>query len=130
MNLPAPLGAAGELEFTVTDEHTITFSPAPAVLSTPSLVWFLEHAAIRTLEPPLHEGQISLGGEINVQHLAPTPAGQRVTCTARVIGGEGAALLFQVEARDEIEVIARGTHRRFVVPAAAFAKRVTRNTAS
>jgi predicted thioesterase len=129
MNPAPPIGAAGELRFTVADEHTIAFPPAPPVLSTPSLVWFLEHAAIRALEPHLPKGRISLGGEINLQHLAPTPAGQTVTCVARLIGIEGGALLFQVEARDAAELIARGTHRRFVVPADAFARRVRRKAA-
>lgn len=126
MKHPVPIGAVGELTFTVEAAHTITFDPVPPVLSTPSLVWFLEHAAGRALEPVLEEGEISLGSEINLHHLAPTPLGGKVTCTARLISAEGATFLFQVQAREGGEVVARGTHRRVVVRAASFAKRLAR----
>lgn len=129
MKHPPPIGAVGELTFTVEPSHTIRLNSVPPVLSTPSLLWFLEHAAIQALEPALEDGEISLGGEVNLHHLAPTPVGQRVRCTARLISAEGSAFLFQVEARDDTELIARGTHRRFVVRAAAFAKRVARKEA-
>ncbi len=126
MKLPLPIGATGEVVFKVGSEHTIAFEPAPPVLSTPSLIWHLEHAAIRALSSSLEDGEISLGGEVSIHHLAPTPPGHQVVCRARLISADGSALLFQVEARDDVELIARGTHRRFVVPAVAFSKRVTR----
>jgi fluoroacetyl-CoA thioesterase len=126
MKHPIPIGAVGELTFTVEAAHTIAFDPVPPVLSTPSLIWFLEHAAVEALKPVLEEGEISLGGEINVQHLAPTLEGRPVTCTARLISAEGPTFLFQVQAREDGEVIARGSHRRVVVRATAFAKRLAR----
>lgn len=126
MKHPPPIGAVGELTFTVEAAHTISFEPVPPVLSTPSLIWHLEHAAIKALESALEEDEISLGGEVNIHHLAPTPQDHRVTCTARLISAEGPAFLFQVEARDEVEIIARGTHRRFIVRGGSFARRVAR----
>ena len=126
MKHPIPIGAIGELTFTVEAEHTIAFEAVPPVLSTPSLIWFLEHAAVEALKTVLEAGEISLGGEINVQHLAPTLQGRPVNCTARLISAEGPMFLFQVEAREDGEVIARGSHRRAVVRASSFAKRLAR----
>jgi fluoroacetyl-CoA thioesterase len=47
-----------------------------------------------------------------------------VTITARVIHAEGRTVSFQVEARDEHEVITRGVHQRGVIRTGSFAKHV------
>ncbi len=132
MKAQVKVGATGELSFTVEAGQLIDFHQPglPPVLSTPSLVWFLEHAAIAVLEPLLEPGEISLGTEIEVQHLAPTPAGLRVHCTARVVRVDGPAVGFQVEARDDRELIARGLHQRRVVRIENFARRVQAKAAA
>ncbi|HPA17958.1 MAG TPA: hotdog domain-containing protein [Verrucomicrobiae bacterium] len=118
-------GASASTDFVVETRHAIDFGPpVPAVLSTPSLVWHIEHAAIDALKPFLAPGEISLGTAIDIQHLAPTPIGATVTCTARIVRAEGARVLFQVEARDDRAPVARGLHHRAVVNADAFAKRL------
>ena len=58
------------------------------------------------------------------RHFAPTPLGQRVTCTARVIAAERREVTFQIEARDRVEIIARGLHKRAVIRVESFARRV------
>jgi predicted thioesterase len=67
-----------------------------------------------------------VGVHVDVRHLAATPPGQRVVCTARVIHVEGAVVSFQIEARDQQELIARGLHKRRVIQAERFAARVRR----
>lgn len=118
-------GDTGEITFQVEGPHAVSFDPAmPPVLSTPWLLWFLEHAALRALAPRLSPGEVSVGTEVELQHLAPTPVGGTVTCRARVVAVDGAAVAFHVEAHDGHEVIARGFHRRRVVRAAGLARRV------
>ncbi|HOW68834.1 MAG TPA: thioesterase family protein [Candidatus Paceibacterota bacterium] len=119
-------GMCAEIEFRVENEHTISFLEAdmPAVLSTPSLIWFLEHAAIEVLKPVLEAGEVSVGTNVEIQHLAPTPAGCTVTCRARVVQADGQAVSFHVEAHDSHELIARGYHQRRIVRAGSIAKRV------
>lgn len=120
------IGLTSELKFVVAAPHTIDFHEEglPPVLSTPSLIWFLEHAAIDALKSVLEPGEISVGTEIEVRHLAATPLGASVTCTARVIQTDGPAVGFQVEARDDSELIARGFHQRRVIRAGSLARRV------
>ena len=57
----------------------------PAVLSTPCLIWFLEHAARAAVLPLLEPGESTVGMEIQVRHLTPTPVGQTVICRARSV---------------------------------------------
>jgi len=71
-------------------------------------------------------GHQSLGIHLDVSHVAATPVGLTVTATAEVMRVEGRTITFRVEARDDVEVIGGGTHRRVVVSMARFDERVQR----
>src|SRR5271168_212640 len=120
------VGTLGAERFVVEPRHAIDFAGGgmPAVLSTPWLIWFLEHAARATVLPLLEPGESTVGTEIQVRHEAPTPVGQTVTCRARVVFAEGNEVSFQMDAHDERERIARGSHRLRVIRVDRFAKRV------
>ena len=77
----------------VGEEHLIDFAHngLPAILCTPWLVWFLEHAARNAVLPVLEPGESTVDVVINVQHLAATPLGEEVVCRARVISVDGQA---------------------------------------
>src|SRR5437899_3653171 len=111
------VGMAGEIRFVVGPEHAIDFAEGgmPAVLSTPWLIWFLEHAAREAVLSLLEPGESTVGTEIELRHLSPTPLGQTVTCVARVLQVEGTRISFQLEASDERGLIARGFHRLQVI---------------
>src|SRR5262249_6216833 len=123
-----PIGTVGQLTITVSAEHVIDFAKdgMPAVLSTPRLVGLIERTARESLYPFLDPDERTVGIEIELRHLAPTPLGASVTCLTRVIQVEGLQITFQVEARDEREVIARGLHKRAVIRVGSFARRVAR----
>jgi predicted thioesterase len=125
-------GLTGVLHFTVEPQHLIDFADQdmPAVLSTPWLIKWLEQTARETLRPLLDAGQASVGMEVDIRHLAPTPQDGKVQCTARVIGSEDTTVTFQVEASDDTELIARGVHKRAVISKAKFFERVARKTRS
>ena len=86
----------------------------------------MERTARKALTPVLEVGERSVGVHVDVRHLAPTPPGHRVVCTARVIHVEGSVVSFQIEARDDRELIARGLHKRRVILAERFAARLRR----
>ena len=120
------IGEVGELTVATDLKHVVEFAGdgMPAVVSTPSLVGFLERTARQTLAPHLDADERSVGIELDLRHLAPTPVGQTIHCTARVIAVEDRKITFQVEARDAHEVIVRGLHKRAVIRTDSFAKRV------
>lgn len=122
------VGTVGEVTFVVEAKHAIDFADGkmPAVLSTPWLIWFLEHAAREAMLPLLEPGESTVGVQVDVQHLAATPLGARVTCRARVIHSDGTLISFQLEAHDEHERIARGVHKLRVIQISRFAERVKR----
>ena len=128
MKAPPRIGDAAEIEFVVDATHVIDFADEqmPAVLSTPCLIGYLERTARKALTPVLDAGERSVGVHVDVRHLAPTPLGQRVVCSARVIHVDGPVISFQIEARDQRELIARGLHKRRVIHAEQFDARVRR----
>lgn len=119
---------SGEQTLEVGPSNRISFADArmPSILATPWLIAHLEYTARDTIAPCLEEQERSVGTFVEVEHLAPTPEGSRVTCRARVIHVDGPVVTFQVEAHDEVEPIARGIHRRRVIDVDRFARRVAR----
>ena len=120
----------GEERFVVSQQHLIDFAHdgMPEILCTPWLIWFLEHAARNAMLPLLEPGESTVGVVINVEHMAATPLGAEVVCRARVIYTDGPVISFQIEAHDEHEQIARGTHKLRVIEAARLARKVEGKT--
>ncbi len=120
------IGTTGEHRFIVSQEHAITFASdgMPAVLSTPNLIAIMERTAREAIAPSLEPYERSVGVEIELRHLAPTPVGAQVTVVTRIIGASGRYVDFQVEARDSHELIARGVHKRAIIQTSTFTKRL------
>ena len=121
-----PLDIEGEHSL-VTEDIVINFLGVPEgrVLGTPFLIWNLEMASRNLIKPFLEAGFDSVGSVVHVKHLAATPLGMKVTFRARVIGAEARRVQFAVEAFDEREKIAEGTHERGIIQIAKFSARVS-----
>jgi predicted thioesterase len=115
-------GLTGTVEMTVTEDDTAERwgSGLVPVFGTPGLVGLMENAAVEALRGHLPAGQTSVGGRMDVQHLAPTPVGMQVRARAELLQVDGRRLVFDVEAWDEAEQIGKATHERFIVDQAAF----------
>ncbi|MGD2165524.1 MAG: thioesterase family protein [Anaerolineae bacterium] len=85
------------------------------VLGTPALVALAENAAIEALKGHLRPGHTTVGGRMDIVHLAPTPVGMRVRARAELLEVEGRRLVFGIEAWDEVERIGEATHERVIV---------------
>jgi predicted thioesterase len=121
-----PVGARREEKLLVTGEVAISFLGVEAarVLSTPHLIGYLEMAARNLIKEHLEPGWDSVGTHVDVKHLAATPIGMAARMSAEVIAADDRRVTCRVEAYDEREKIAEGTHERFLVDVARFAARV------
>lgn len=90
------------------------------VFATPAMVALMENAAMKAVAPVLEQGATTVGAEINTTHIKPSPIGATVSATATLVAVEGRKLMFDVEARDEVGLIGKGTHVRFIVDAERF----------
>ncbi len=121
-----PVGARGEFKLLVTSEVAIDFlgTEEARVLGTPHLIGHMEMTARNVIKPYLEEGYDTVGTEVNIRHLAAVPMGMQVTFHAEILAVEDRRVTCKVEAFDEKEKIAEGTHGRFIVNIARFASRV------
>ena len=125
-------GVEHTLTYRVPRERTVPFlypeAPPfrvmPEVFATGYLVGFMEWACMEALAPYLEEGERTVGTMINVTHEAATPVGMEVSATVRCIEVDGKRTAWEVVARDEVDVIGRGTHERIVINFEKFSARV------
>lgn len=111
------IGLSGETKMIVSEDDTAARwgSGLVPVFGTPGLVGLMEGAAVQILADRLPTGQTSVGGRIDVRHLAATPVGMQVRARAELVAVDGRKLVFHVEAWDDVELIGEATHERFIV---------------
>jgi fluoroacetyl-CoA thioesterase len=120
------VGMTGRKAVVVTRELTVGghVEGMPFVYGTPMMIMAMELASGDAVAGHLPPGWATVGSEVNVRHLAPTPMGRTVVATARVVEVSGRSLLFAVEARDGARVVGEGTHRRGAINLESFMKRL------
>eukprot|EP01029_Cantina_marsupialis_P003063 TRINITY_DN128961_c0_g1_i1.p1 TRINITY_DN128961_c0_g1~~TRINITY_DN128961_c0_g1_i1.p1 ORF type:complete len:154 (+),score=18.20 TRINITY_DN128961_c0_g1_i1:58-462(+) len=87
----------------------------PEVFATARMIALMEASAAKVLIPLLEEGQLSVGVEVNVKHLAPTLNNDIVKSTATFEGMEGKLYKFSIEVEDSGGKVGIGTHTRAIV---------------
>ena len=119
-------GLVHEESFQVAEEHSAiqVGSGGSQVLATPWLIAFMERVAYRMLEELLPEGRSSVGGLVDIRHMAPTPIGSTVRVRAEIEDLQGSSVVFGVQAWDQVEKIGQGSHQRVVIDEARFLKRL------
>ena len=105
-------GLKGRCE-TVVCEHNI--APHVKKFSTPSMVLLMEKAASAALQPYLESGQVSVGFEVNIRHVAPAPLGAIIVSNAEVTEISRNRISFTVDAYYGETKIGDGTHRRAII---------------
>ena len=110
-------GQQAVLEQIVRPEHGADRfqNPGVTVLATPVLCHWFESAAVRAIADQLEPGEATVGTRLLIEHLKATPIGMHVQVEASVASADGRRVSFEVSAFDDVELIARGTHERFVI---------------
>jgi len=111
-------------KFIVTETKTVPalypesdeFLGMPKVFATGYMVGLIEWTCIKAINPHLDwPEEQSVGIHIDVSHIAPTPPGLEVTVKVKLIEVDGRKLIFEVEAHDGVDLISKGTHKRFII---------------
>lgn len=126
-------GIEHEFSFQVTDAKTVPslypeateFQVMPKVFATGYMVGFFEWACIQAVKPHLDwPEEQTVGIHIDVSHTAATPPGFEVTAKVKLLEVDRRRLVFEIEAHDNTDLIARGRHERFVIDKAKFDARL------
>lgn len=111
--------------------RTIGFMGAEGrVYSTPDLVRDIEDLCRTLLLEHCDAGEDSVGMDISLRHIAPTPLGMTVEITATVTKVDGRKISFEISAKDDVEQIGLGTHTRFVAEIAKVHQRLSAKSAT
>jgi predicted thioesterase len=121
---PAP-GLSASLTHVVeeTDTALAVGSGDVPVLATPRLIALAEAASVEALADELAPGMTTVGYEVQLAHLAPTPVGGKVTIEATLENVESRRLTFRVSVNDTRGLVAAGKVTRVIVVRDRFIER-------
>ncbi|MGL6244409.1 thioesterase family protein [Pseudomonas sp.] len=118
-------GTATERKLIVDRERTISFLGEDLrIYATPRLVDDIEQTCLDYLLTFLDEGENTVGAAVDIRHVGATLLGMSVSIVATVTRVEGRSVTFNVEVRDDVELVATAAHTRVVVNVAKLRSRV------
>jgi predicted thioesterase len=118
MDFAVKVGALKERRIIVDSNQTTSFLwEGENVFSTPSMIAEMEETCRLLLKEQVipEKDWDSVGTIVDVKHLAATPVGAEVFFTAKVVAVDGRRVMFEVEARDKLELVGEGKHERFII---------------
>jgi fluoroacetyl-CoA thioesterase len=95
-----------------------------SVYATPAMAALVEHTCASMISQLLPQGQTSVGVEIHIRHLAPTPVNGVVRIRAEIVAVEKNLISFNAQIFDQVELVGEVNHRRAVIEVDRFLKRV------
>ena len=114
-----PEDASGAVTFVVDETMLAGFGGAVIhpVIGTATLVYYLEWAGRRVIEPYLDDDEEGVGHAISVVHRAPAPVGASLTARAALTRHEGNRVVCRVEARAaDGTLLADGEFTQVILP--------------
>ena len=93
------------------------------VLGTPRVIALAEEATVQAVGNTLPEGRTTVGYQVQLAHLTPTPVGGTVVAEATLEQVEGRRLTFRVAVNDARGLVAAGRITRVIVERNRFLER-------
>lgn len=126
MEFNIPIGITCRDEYMVKEEHSakIVGSGDVGVLSTPSMIMFMEMSSWKCVQRYIPEDYTTVGVKICIEHKAPAPIGDKILVETKLDRIEGRKLIFYVKTIWKDKVIGEGIHERYIVNRQRFLNKV------
>jgi fluoroacetyl-CoA thioesterase len=123
-------GLAHTKKITVDEARVINFMGDDCrVYATPRIISDLEYTCRDFLLGHLDTGEDSVGTKVNWEHVGPALLGAEVTLSIKLTGVDGRRVTFAATVDEGSDVVARGTHERFIVDVQRVRERLLKKTA-
>ena len=119
------VGLKGVVEDIVSEINTAETvgSGSLKVFATPAMIALMEAASCVAIKDFLDEGETTVGTMVNIEHVSATPVGSNIKVESTVTAVDGRKISFEVVASDNVGLIGKGIHDRFVVNVEKFMSR-------
>ena len=97
------------------------------VLSTPSLLTFIENTCMLNINKSITSDQTSLGVKVELKHLKPSLENENIECWIQNVTNQSNKWLFEVEVKSNDKIIAICHHTRYVVNKKEFIDKISLN---
>jgi predicted thioesterase len=125
MGVAPGLGGSVTISVEETDTALAMGSGDVPVLATPRVIALAEQASIEAVADSLAPGLTTVGYEVQLTHLAPSPVGSKVTADVVLETVDGRRLVFRVSVTDAHGLVAVGRVTRVVVQRDRFVERAS-----
>ena len=118
-------GLSKNQAFLVEEQHSAAHigSGIVSVLSTPSMIAFMEITARGLLDDYLPDTHTTVGVHVDVHHLAACPVGAEVMARVAVLSVEDRRVTLSLEVWQGEKQLGHGLHERVIVDKARFLER-------
>lgn len=119
-------GVTANLEITVTDEMRPAFDGEVVhqVMSTVTMIYYMEKAGRHVILPYLEEGEEGAGYDVSITHTGPAIVGEKVVFTAVCTQVTERRVVCEVTARTSHGVIGQGTFTQAIFRKARMEKKL------
>lgn len=126
MDFEIPTNLNKEKEFIVEEQYLATFlgSGSVEVLSTPSMILFMEIVSRIMMDEFLPDTHTTVGTQVCIKHLSACPKGSKVIAKSSLKEQQGKKLVFNVEAWFNDKKLGEGTHERTIIDKQKFKQRI------
>jgi len=100
------------------------------VFGTPAMALLVEQACLEMVERYLEDGQTTVGIQLHLSHLAPTPIGDRVRIKVEIIAVEKHLIHFKAMIWDSVELIGKASHQRAIIDIERFLRRANKKSSN
>ncbi len=118
------LSALVDLDVGEADTAIAMRSGSVPCLATPRLIALSEEACVAVVAGRLDDSATTVGQRVQIDHLAPTPVGGRVTAEATLEAVQGRRLTFTVSVNDARGLVAVGRITRVIVDTDRFLEKL------
>ncbi|KAA8671208.1 thioesterase family protein [Clostridium sp. MT-14] len=123
-NLKEGITSTAEIQITKNDTAKKMGSGDLDVFATPAMIALIENTCKNCVDLHLPSGYTTVGIEVNVKHIKPSPVNVKVRCEAILEKIDRKKLFFKVEAWDNKGKIGEGSHVRYIVNSEEFMKKI------